>query len=235
MRRVSPSLWLLRRLRWANTRAKFVADSPHGRRAGVAAGRRWRARRIRRQEQLKRQAQSFTERVAQPDALRATQLARRKRIVAAAMDLAANGGYDAVQMRAVASRARVALGTLYRYFSSKDQLLAFTWSDWSQELQEHLWRHPIRGASRADRIMDFVRRATRALEREPKLASALLKSMLVPDLSAEEPRKEVSAVMGRVVEEELALLRPNDREGIRDILDRSGTRTCCCGSAAEFQ
>lgn len=167
---------------------------------------------------MKRQAQSFTERVAQPDALRATQLARRKRIVAAAMDLAANGGYDAVQMRAVASRARVALGTLYRYFSSKDQLLAFTWSDWSQELQEHLWRHPIRGASRADRIMDFVRRATRALEREPKLASALLKSMLVPDLSAEEPRKEVSAVMGRVVEEELALLRPNDREGIRDIL-----------------
>jgi hypothetical protein len=55
---------------------------------------------------------------------------------------------------------------------SKDQLLAYTWTDWSQELQQHLWRHPIRGASRADRIMDFVRRVTRALKREPKLASA---------------------------------------------------------------
>jgi TetR/AcrR family transcriptional regulator, cholesterol catabolism regulator len=134
------------------------------------------------------------------------------------MDLAAQGGYDAVQMRDVAARAKVALGTLYRYFSSKDQLLAYTWTDWSQELQEHLWRHPIRGASRADRIMDFVRRVIRALEREPKLASALLKSMLVPDRSAEEPRKEVNAVMRRVVEEELALLQPSDREGIRDIL-----------------
>ncbi|MGB0059600.1 TetR family transcriptional regulator [Candidatus Binatus sp.] len=167
---------------------------------------------------MKRPAESFTNGIPQADALRATQLARRKRIVAAAMDLAAHGGYDAVQMRDVAARAKVALGTLYRYFSSKDQLLAYTWTDWSQELQEHLWRHPIRGATRADRIMDFVRRVTRALEREPRLASALLKSMLVPDSSAEEPRKEVSAVMFRVVEEELATLRPDDREGIRDIL-----------------
>jgi TetR/AcrR family transcriptional regulator, cholesterol catabolism regulator len=167
---------------------------------------------------LKRPAESLADEIPHADALRATQLARRKRIVAAALDLAAQGGYDAVQMRDVAARARVALGTLYRYFSSKDQLLAFTWTDWSQELQEHLWRHPLRGASRADRIMDFVRRVTRALEREPMLASALVKSMLSPDLSAEEPRKEVGAVMGRVVEEELASLRPIDREGIRDIL-----------------
>src|ERR1700681_88397 len=77
------------------------------------------------------------------DALNARQLARRKRIVAVAMDLASRGGYEAVQMRDVAARAGVALGTLYRYFSSKDQLLAYTWTDWSQELQEHLWRHPI--------------------------------------------------------------------------------------------
>ena len=167
---------------------------------------------------LKRPAESFTSEVPQAGALRATQLARRKRIVAAAMDLAAQGGYEAVQMRDVARRAKVALGTLYKYFSSKDHLLAYAWADWSQELQEHLWRHPIRGANRADRIMDFVRRATRALEREPRLASALLKSMLVPDSSAEEPRKEVSAVMGRVVEEELAPLQSTDREGIRDIL-----------------
>jgi len=167
---------------------------------------------------LRRPAESFADGIPQAAALRATQLARRKRIVAAAMDLAAQGGYEAVQMRDVAARAKVALGTLYRYFSSKDQLLAFTWTDWSQELQVHLWRHPLRGASHAERINDFVRRVTSALEREPKLASALVKSMLSPDRSAEEPRKEVGAVMGRVVEEELALLRPSDREGIRDIL-----------------
>jgi len=152
------------------------------------------------------------------NALTARQFARRKRIVAAALDLAASGGYEAVQMRAVAARAKVALGTLYRYFSSKDQLLAFTWADWSQELEANLYRHPLRGSSSAERIMDFVRRATRALEREPKLASALIKSLLSPDRNAEEPRKKVGAVMGRVVDEELQILEPRDRAGIRDIL-----------------
>lgn len=50
-------------------------------------------------------------------------VARRERLLAAAAELAAAGGYEAVHMRAVASRAHVALGTLYRHFSSKDQLL----------------------------------------------------------------------------------------------------------------
>ena len=48
---------------------------------------------------------------------------RRKRILDATIDLASQGGFDAVQMRAVADRAEVALGTLYRYFPSKIHLL----------------------------------------------------------------------------------------------------------------
>ena len=41
----------------------------------------------------------------------------------ATIALASKGGFDAVQMRAVAERADVALGTLYRYFPSKIHLL----------------------------------------------------------------------------------------------------------------
>jgi AcrR family transcriptional regulator len=151
-------------------------------------------------------------------ALNARQLARRKRVVAAAMDLASRGGYEAVQMRDVAARAGVALGTLYRYFSSKDHLPAHTWADWSHEIEAHMSRHPLRGTSRTERIVDFIRRATRALEREPKLASALVKSLLVSDPNAEEPRAEMSAVMVRVVDDELRGMAPEDRVGIRDIL-----------------
>jgi len=167
--------------------------------------------------QPKREAQWM--RSAFPDASpNARQLARRKRIIAAAMDLASRGGYEAVQMRDVAARADVALGTLYRYFSSKDQLLAQTWADWSHEIEAHMSRHPLRGENSAARIMDFIRRATRALEREPKLASALLKSLLVTDPSAEEPRAEMIAVMARVVDQELRAMVSADRIGIRDIL-----------------
>ena len=53
----------------------------------------------------------------------AAQRDRRKRILDATYQLARDGGFDAVQMRAVADRADVALGTLYRYFPSKIHLL----------------------------------------------------------------------------------------------------------------
>ena len=53
----------------------------------------------------------------------AAQRERRKRILDATLVLASKGGYDAVQMRTVAERADVALGTLYRYFPSKIHLL----------------------------------------------------------------------------------------------------------------
>ena len=48
---------------------------------------------------------------------------RRTRILDAAIALASRGGFEAVQMRAVAEDADVALGTLYRYFPSKIHLL----------------------------------------------------------------------------------------------------------------
>ena len=49
---------------------------------------------------------------------------RRKRILDATLAIASKGGYEAVQMRAVAERADVAVGTLYRYFPSKDAIIA---------------------------------------------------------------------------------------------------------------
>jgi len=50
--------------------------------------------------------------------------ARREAIVAAAGHLAAEGGIGAVQITPVARRADVATGTVYRYFPSKDELVA---------------------------------------------------------------------------------------------------------------
>ena len=67
---------------------------------------------------------AVTDVAADPSALTKSQAARRERVIRAAMELGAEGGYDAVQMRDVAQRAGVALGTIYRYFSSKDHLLA---------------------------------------------------------------------------------------------------------------
>jgi AcrR family transcriptional regulator len=50
--------------------------------------------------------------------------ARRAAILAAARALAAEGGMAAVQIAAVAERAGIAAGTVYRYFPSKSEMIA---------------------------------------------------------------------------------------------------------------
>lgn len=114
------------------------------------------------------------------------QVARREQVLRAALTLAAGGGYDAVQMRDVASEARVALGTLYRYFSSKDQLLVAALGQWAHELQQRLGTRPPRGEAPADRVTDVLRRATRALEKEPRLTAALVTAL--SNLRADDPK-----------------------------------------------
>ncbi|KUI24053.1 MULTISPECIES: TetR family transcriptional regulator [Mycobacteriaceae] len=48
---------------------------------------------------------------------------RREAILDAALLVAATGGYDAVQMRVIAERVGIAVGTLYRYFPAKTHVL----------------------------------------------------------------------------------------------------------------
>ena len=54
------------------------------------------------------------------------------------MALGLDGGYEAVQMRDVAARADVAMGTVYRYFTSKDHLLAAALVHWVEQLDARL-------------------------------------------------------------------------------------------------
>ena len=112
------------------------------------------------------------------EVLTPVQRRRRQRIVAAAVALAADGGYDAVQMREVALRAEVALGTLYRYFASKEHLLVSALAEHVADLRGRLVERPPRGDDDAARVMDVIRRVTRALQREPNVIGAMLKSLI---------------------------------------------------------
>src|ERR1700735_1085035 len=75
----------------------------------------------------------------------AAQRDRRKRSLDAHPALASKGGDDAVQMRTVAERADVALGTLYRYFPSKIHLLVSGLVREFERTQERLGRRAIPG------------------------------------------------------------------------------------------
>lgn len=145
------------------------------------------------------------------------QAARRARVIEAAMALAASGGYEAVQMRDVANEAGVALGTLYRYFSSKDQLLVAGMAEWTRELQRRLTARPPEGDSAADRVMAVLERATRALDRSPKLTGAVvtaLSSLSPDDPSGLEYAREVYGVIGEIIGVAMENGGPAEREEI---------------------
>jgi len=128
-----------------------------------------------------------------------SQAARRERVLRAALDLGATGGYDAVQMRDVATSAGVALGTIYRYFSSKDHLLAAAMVEWTHDLERRVGQRPPKGDTILERVDDVLRRATRAMEREPKLSEAVVTALLSPDRGAASCQEEVSATMTRIL------------------------------------
>jgi TetR/AcrR family transcriptional regulator, cholesterol catabolism regulator len=125
--------------------------------------------------------------------------ARKQRLLSAATALAAEGGYDAVQMRDVAARAEVALGTLYRHYASKDQLLLACMAHQASTLRERLDQRPPRGDAPADRVADVLRRATRALERQPRVTHAMVTAMSVADDNAVTVKNEINKTLRAII------------------------------------
>ena len=132
-----------------------------------------------------------------------SQTARRDRVIRTALELGAKGGYDAVQMRDVANEAGVALGTIYRYFASKDHLLAAAMVEWVHGLETRVGQRPPKGDTTAERVRDVLARATRAMEKEPQLSEAVVTALLSPDRGAAICQEEVSASMVRILAQAL--------------------------------
>src|SRR5688572_25701707 len=96
------------------------------------------------------------------DELDATQRARRERIIAAALQLMIERDYDQIQMKDVTSAGGVALGTTYRYFSSKEHLFAEALVAWAGRFPAAA--APDTAGPSLDRLKATFRRAVRAFE-----------------------------------------------------------------------
>ena len=129
-----------------------------------------------------------------------SQAARRERVIRAALELGAEGGYDAVQMRDVATRADVALGTIYRYFPSKDAVLLAVMVQWLGDLEGRVTRHPPVGGTTVERIMDVLTRALRAMDRDPRLTAAVIGAMTAGDPASVAAINDVTRAMARILQ-----------------------------------
>ena len=101
---------------------------------------------------------------------------RSRRIVESAVELAEQGGFEAVRLRDVAAHAGVALGTLYRRFRSKEDLLVAALAQETEALEQRIAQRPPKGDTPLERATAFFGAMTRAFCRRPKLARALLKA-----------------------------------------------------------
>jgi TetR/AcrR family transcriptional regulator, cholesterol catabolism regulator len=127
-----------------------------------------------------------------PESLTPAQQQRRARILQAGADLLAGREYDHIQMRDVAERADVALGTLYRYFASKEHVFSAVAVQWAESLRHQIGRHPLQGGTNAERLYDVFQRAVRAFQLRPQFYRVIMMMQASADPFAREYNERLS-------------------------------------------
>lgn len=105
------------------------------------------------------------------------QVARKDRIIDVAIRLAEEGGFDNVRQRDVAAQAGVALGTLYKSFRGKEDILSAALERETTTLEKRLERRPAGGESASARLAALFQILTRTMCKKPNYARAVLKAM----------------------------------------------------------
>lgn len=153
---------------------------------------------------------------------------KRAAIVRAARDLVAAVGFRDAQMAAVAEAAGIALGTLYRYFPSKAELMIEVVSYVSQREVDAAAGVAMGDGSAVERLaLSTWTFASRAL-RGRKLAHALVAEPVEPEIEAArlKYRRKLARIFESVIE-----------QGIRDrdfpLQDVHAAASCIVGSLFE--
>lgn len=149
------------------------------------------------------------------DSLDVHQRARRDRIVGATVELMSVKDYDSLQMKDITAAAGVALGTTYRYFNSKDHLVAEALLAWSEQFK----REGEAPAGRSvDRVKIAFRRAARAFELHPCVYGHLLAVQASTDPLAIEMYSRFAARRLDAFGSFLARVPSPRREGITSVM-----------------
>jgi len=136
---------------------------------------------------------------------------RRTRIVEAAMRALDEQEYAHIQMRDVATSAGIALGTLYRHFSSKEHLYATVLLEWAA-LGRSQAGAGGRGAAGpgTDRLRDRIHGVITAYERQPQFYRVQVLLRASPDRNARAVLAEFTEIARAVLAADLAEIVPVD-------------------------
>ncbi len=113
-----------------------------------------------------------------------------RRILDATLALASKGGYDAVQMRAVAEKADVAVGPCTATSRRRCTCWSRPWhARWTGRVEAD--RSKLQGENAVERLRHVLDLITLAMQRDPLLTEAMTRAFMFADASA---ATEVDAV-----------------------------------------
>jgi AcrR family transcriptional regulator len=149
----------------------------------------------------------------------ARRAATRERIVGAALEQLAEGGYASASVQAIAARAGIATGTVYRHFPSKSKLFAEVFRRASaRELNVVAEVAAEDGRPARERLAAAAEAFARRALAEPARAYALLAEPVDPAVEAERLafRRGYRDVFARTIEQGVATgeLPPQDAQTV---------------------
>ncbi|MGK0498860.1 MAG: AcrR family transcriptional regulator [Oceanicoccus sp.] len=125
--------------------------------------------------------------------------ASRLRIVVAANNLVKAIGYPAVKMTDVAEEAGVSRATLYRYYSTKEQLYRDVAINWAINFIDQLRQQPPAGRTVGDRINEVIQTTLETAAKSPQLMAAYIATMVDDESKLQKEQQQLKALMPRVI------------------------------------
>ena len=136
----------------------------------------------------------------------------RRRILRAALELVAGGGYEALQVRAISERAGVSSRTIYTNFPSLDSLLIVAIAEQSEALYTRVTESPPRGRTAAERVDRLIRDLTKTMTANRELTVALLRALLSGKRDVSQFVQGFGGVLQRMLASAIAPEGPSARD-----------------------
>lgn len=155
-------------------------------------------------------------------------LDKKTQILRAARSVVMDGGFQELQMNAVAAAAGIAVGTIYRYFPSRAELCAAIVSTTSQREVDVLSGIAVAEGKPSQKVRDAVRTFASRAMRGRRLAYGLIFEPIDPEV--ESTRLKYRRAVARVFE---TIIREGIAAGEFRELDIEVAGTCLVGALME--
>jgi AcrR family transcriptional regulator len=142
---------------------------------------------------------------------------RRQKIIHVALSMLETRNSDQLQMRDISQSANLALATVYRYFPSKELLLARVFEQWCESYWTRLAR-AADGRANIDRLIDLASRSVEAYESHPNILVMIAALQLSNDPAVAAVMEDIRERAERFFLDALEGLDPADAAGIVDVV-----------------